>query len=75
MADVLADSQRTSEEKHEVRTQKKKSRPEDGFFVKREKITSSLQLSELQQEQRQPSELLQEQQRQPSELLQQALQP
>lgn len=57
-----------------LKTQKQKSRPEDGFFVKREKITSSLQLSELQQEQRQPSELLQEQQRQPSELLQQELQ-
>ena len=43
-------------------------------FLPSERITSSLQLSELLREQRQPSELLQEQQRQPSELLQQELQ-
>ena len=54
---------------------KQKSRRWDGFFDAREKITSSLQLSELLREQRQPSELLQEQQRQPSELLQQEPQP
>jgi hypothetical protein len=38
-----------------VRLQKQKSRPcKDGFFVKREMITSSLQLSVLLQVQRQP---------------------